>query len=186
MTWQGCGIECDPATSILSRVSATSHMPDFTPPKPTRQLSNRRLSGGSQGRNLSWRADDESENLIENDDQLERQQTAAAQQENVKRVAPSSFHGTPDHERRLQMYKVCVAMAVDNKVNLKNSWSLDFIDHMMDHMDWTVCYLRRVSMTTRTIAPSQHWQRLIRRFQLLLLLLRGQCCRARAFSRSAT
>ena len=134
MTWQGCGIECDPATSILSRVSATSHMPDFTPPKPTRQLSNRRLSGGSQGRNLSWRADDESENLIENDDQLERQQTAAAQQENVKRVAPSSFHGTPDHERRLQMYKVCVAMAIDNKVNLKNSWSLDFIDHMMDHM----------------------------------------------------
>ena len=108
----------------------------ITPPKsPVRQLSSpshRRLSGGSQGRRLSglsWRAEDV-ENF-ENDDEQERQQSAAAHQAKIKRSSlPSSRHAAPDHERRMQMYKDCITMATENKVNEKNSWSLDFIDHM--------------------------------------------------------
>ena len=123
---------------LLAQRPASVPSSPSTPPKPAaRRLSSpnpnaRRLSGGAQGRRLSgWRPEDVENFFEENDDEQERQKAAAeAQQAKIKKAARSPFRATPGHERRLQMYKECITMTTENKVNEKNSWSLDFIDHM--------------------------------------------------------
>ena len=117
------------------------------PSTPTQALSPgpnpnaRRLSGGAQGRRLSgWRPEDVENFFDENDDEMERKKAAAeAEAAKAKKAQRSPFRATPGHERRKEIYKEqlqqCITMTNENKVNEKNSWSLDFIDHMRHMLD---------------------------------------------------
>lgn len=95
-----------------------------TPPKAARrQSSGRRLSGFQDVENL----------FDENDDESERNKAAdqkRVEAEKRKQANSPCLKGTPGHARRLQMYKDCITMTTENKVNEKNAFALDFIDNM--------------------------------------------------------
>ena len=42
----------------------------------------------------------------------------------------SPFKARPDQNRLAEMYKVIIKMSSENKINAKNSWDLNLIDHM--------------------------------------------------------
>eukprot|EP00316_Scyphosphaera_apsteinii_P013052 CAMPEP_0119315458 /NCGR_PEP_ID=MMETSP1333-20130426/35966_1 /TAXON_ID=418940 /ORGANISM="Scyphosphaera apsteinii, Strain RCC1455" /LENGTH=212 /DNA_ID=CAMNT_0007320825 /DNA_START=22 /DNA_END=657 /DNA_ORIENTATION=+ len=93
------------------------------------------------GRRLSgWKPDDVGNLCDENDDDAERTQAANQKREEAERrahKARSPYRETPGHQRKTailtDMYSECarhVQLCAENKVNEKNSWSLDLIDHM--------------------------------------------------------
>ena len=94
----------------------------------------RRLSGG-------FIKPEEVENLFEeNDDDAERVQAAVVKKKEVKAVM-SPYRETPGQQRKTalltDMYSECIQLAAENKVNEKNSWNLNLIDHMGGMMEQT-------------------------------------------------
>eukprot|EP00965_Chrysotila_dentata_P255220 6212145-Pleurochrysis_carterae.AAC.4 len=110
-----------------------------------RQSSGRRLSG--------WRPEDVENLFDENDDDAEKRRAAEQKQEEAERKAQharSPYRETPRHQARTalltDMYSDCIQLCAENvrcsylvlwlacrdsqKVNEKNSWTLDLIDHM--------------------------------------------------------
>ena len=91
----------------------------------------RRLSGG-------FIKPEEVENLFdENDDDAERVQAAVVKKKEVQAV--KSPLPTPGQQRKTalltDMYSECIQLAAENKVNEKNSWALNLIDHMGGMME---------------------------------------------------
>eukprot|EP00310_Coccolithus_braarudii_P021663 CAMPEP_0183335996 /NCGR_PEP_ID=MMETSP0164_2-20130417/4114_1 /TAXON_ID=221442 /ORGANISM="Coccolithus pelagicus ssp braarudi, Strain PLY182g" /LENGTH=716 /DNA_ID=CAMNT_0025505445 /DNA_START=42 /DNA_END=2192 /DNA_ORIENTATION=- len=94
-----------------------------------RQSNGRRLSG--------WRPEDVENLLDANDDEEERREAAELKREMAERKAQqarSPYRETPRHQARTailtDMYSESIKLCAENKVNEKNSWSLDLIDHM--------------------------------------------------------
>jgi hypothetical protein len=107
-------------------------------PPNARRLSGggRRLSGGPNGRRLSgWRPEDVENLLEENDDDKEREAVAEQRKaEMAKEKMRSPLRETPGHQRRQQVYKDCIQMAAEDRVNAQNAFYLDLIDHMGQHV----------------------------------------------------
>ncbi|XP_059451429.1 condensin complex subunit 2 isoform X1 [Corylus avellana] len=79
--------------------------------------------------------------LGSNDDQLERAQARAARAAKVRRksvVAPQRGEGDPDadpclgKQQILDLFRNCIKLASENKINQKNTWELNLIDHLRE------------------------------------------------------
>ncbi|KAL2331859.1 hypothetical protein Fmac_019440 [Flemingia macrophylla] len=75
-----------------------------------------------------------------NDDQLERAQARAARATAIRRKSlAANFHSQhPDShpclnkQQILDLFNNCIKLASENKINQKNTWELDLIDHLTD------------------------------------------------------
>ncbi|KAB1201006.1 Condensin complex subunit 2 [Morella rubra] len=79
--------------------------------------------------------------LGSNNDQLERAQARAARAAKVRRksvVAPRFGDGDPDldpclgKQQILDLFRNCIKLASENKINQKNTWELNLIDHLTE------------------------------------------------------
>ncbi|CAJ1956276.1 unnamed protein product [Sphenostylis stenocarpa] len=75
-----------------------------------------------------------------NDDQLERAQARAARAATIRRKSlAANFHLQPpsslpclNKHQILDLFHNCIKLASENKINQKNTWELDLIDHLTD------------------------------------------------------
>ncbi|XP_006592804.1 condensin complex subunit 2 isoform X3 [Glycine max] len=75
-----------------------------------------------------------------NNDQLERAQTREARAAAIRRKPlAANFHPQPSHSHPclnkhqiLDLFHNCIKLASENKINQKNTWELDLIDHLTD------------------------------------------------------
>ncbi|KAI3702571.1 hypothetical protein L6452_28314 [Arctium lappa] len=78
--------------------------------------------------------------LGSNNDKLERAQARAARAASIRRKpvtlnnAADANHTDPflGQEQILEMFQNCIKLASENKINQKNTWELDLIDHLCD------------------------------------------------------
>ncbi|KAL2328378.1 hypothetical protein Fmac_021805 [Flemingia macrophylla] len=77
--------------------------------------------------------------LGSNDDQLERAQARAARAAAIRRRSLSlnhSLHANSDpclnKQQILDLFQNCIKLASENKINQKNTWELNLIDHLTD------------------------------------------------------
>ncbi|XP_059661098.1 condensin complex subunit 2 [Cornus florida] len=77
--------------------------------------------------------------LGSNDDKLERAQARAARAAAIRRksVAPTTCAGPPPDpclgkQQILELFHNCIKLASENKINQKNTWELNLIDHICD------------------------------------------------------
>ncbi|KVI10679.1 Condensin complex subunit 2/barren [Cynara cardunculus var. scolymus] len=78
--------------------------------------------------------------LGSNDDQLERAQARAARAAAIRRK-PVALHQASDvspaepclgQEQIMELFQNCIKLASENKINQKNTWELNLIDHLCD------------------------------------------------------
>ncbi|KAL8209088.1 hypothetical protein R6Q57_008500 [Mikania cordata] len=78
--------------------------------------------------------------LVSNDDKLERAQARAARAA-ANRRKPVAFHQETDaapadpflgQEQIMELFQNCIKLASENKINQKNTWELNLIDHLCD------------------------------------------------------
>ncbi|XP_014490406.1 condensin complex subunit 2 [Vigna radiata var. radiata] len=75
-----------------------------------------------------------------NDDQLERAQARAARAAAIRHNSLAvNFHSHPpkspsclNKHQILELFHNCIKLATENKINQKNTWELDLIDHLTD------------------------------------------------------
>ncbi|XP_023757126.1 condensin complex subunit 2 [Lactuca sativa] len=78
--------------------------------------------------------------LGSNNDQLERAQARAARAASIRRK-PVTFNNAADdnpagaflgQEQIMELFQNCIKLASENKINQKNTWELNLIDHLRD------------------------------------------------------
>ncbi|WJX73821.1 hypothetical protein P8452_57558 [Trifolium repens] len=75
-----------------------------------------------------------------NDDQLERAAARAARAAAIRRTScavnfnpqPSDSDPVLNKQQILELFRNCIRLASENKINQKNTWDLDLIDHLTD------------------------------------------------------
>lgn len=78
--------------------------------------------------------------LGSNDDKLERAQARAARAAAIRRKSLAFAHAPPPKdvdpclgkEQILELFRNCIKLASENKINQKNTWELGLIDHLCE------------------------------------------------------
>lgn len=75
--------------------------------------------------------------LGSNDDKLERAQARAARAAAIRRkpvvhAPPPDSDPCLEKDQILELFRNCIKLASENKINQKNTWELNLIDHLCD------------------------------------------------------